>query len=132
MARRPSRRQRVISDADDVVGFVLGVAERRDASVPAELAASLELQLEILGRRVAIRLVRGIDLVAKRGREALVERDCDVLRLRPFDEIAEKPRESERRVRGIAVPIRHVGRHRVIGTEDVDGRVDEIDHAREW
>ena len=116
--------------ADDVIGFVLGVAEGRNAGVPAELAAALELQLEIRRRRVAIRLVAGIDLVAKRGREALVEGHGDVARLRALDEIAEETRETEGGMRGIAVAVGHVRRHGVVGAEYVDRRVDEINHAR--
>ena len=130
VARRPSLPAARHQRADDVIGFVLGVAEGGNARVPAELAAALELQLEIRGRRIAIRLVGGIDLVAKRGRQALVEGHRDVARLRAFDEIAEKARESERGVRRVAVAVDHVGRHGVVGAENVDRRVDEIDHAR--
>ena len=116
--------------ADDVIRLVLGMAEGRNAGMAAELAATLELQLEIRGRRIAIRLVGRIDLVAKRGREALVERNGDVARLGALDEVAEKSREAESGVRGIAVAVDHVGRHGVIGAEYVDRRVDEINHAR--
>ena len=130
VARRPSLPAARHQRADDVVGFVFGVAEGRNARVAAELAATLELQLEILGRRIAIRLVGGIDLVAKRGRQALVESHGDVARLRAFDEIAEKARETEGGVRGIAVAVHHVRRHGVVGAEDVDRRVDEVNHAR--
>jgi hypothetical protein len=50
---------------DDVVRLVFGMAEGRNAGMAAELATTRELQLEIRRRRVAIRLVGRVDLVAK-------------------------------------------------------------------
>jgi hypothetical protein len=106
------------------------VRERRDAGVLAELAAAFELQLEILGRRIAVGLVGRVDLVAERRGEAGIERHGDVAGLRAFDEVAEETREAERGMGGQAVAVRHFRRHGVVGAEDVDRRVDEVNHGR--
>src|SRR6185295_16090889 len=76
------------------------------------------------------RLVGRIDLVAERGGEAFIECHRDVLRLGSLHQIAKEACETEGRVRGMAVAVRHVRRHRVIGAENVNRRVDEINHAR--
>jgi hypothetical protein len=129
VARHQRRAQAFIAAAcdkrtDDVIRFVLRVTECGDAGVLAEFAAARELQFEILGSRVAIRLVRRVDLVAKRGGEALVEGHCDVARLGAFDEVTQEACKTERGVRWLTVAVHHVRRHGVIGTKYIDRRVD--------
>ena len=114
--------------ADDVVGLVLATAEIGDTDVPTEFTAASELQLQVRRRRLAVRLVGGIDAVAEGGLEALVERDRDVARLRPFDQIAQEARETEQGMCRVALAIEHIGRHGVVRTEDIHGGVDEVDH----
>ncbi len=118
-----------VQRADDVVGLVFAVGEVREPQVPAQLATALELQLEVGRCRLAVGLVGGIDAIAERAGQALVERHREILRPGTLDQVAEEARKAEKRVHRVAVAVRHVRRHGVIRPEDVDGSVDQVDHA---
>ena len=118
-----------VQGADDVVGFVFAAREMRHAEQLAELAATLELQLEVGGCRLAIGLVLRVDAVAERGFEALVEGDRDQAWLGALDQVTKKSREAEQRVHGVAVAVGHVRRHGVIRAEHVNRGVYQVNHG---
>jgi hypothetical protein len=99
--------------------------------VRAELATALELQREVRGRGLAVRLVRRKDAVAERCGEALVERHGHVLGPCPLQQVPEEAGKAVQRMDRIAVAVPHVRGERVVGTEHVDGGVDQVDHSRE-
>ena len=70
--------------ADEVVGLVAPVDEGGGAKRRRQLAAVVELRLELGRRQLSLRLVGRVDLVAKAGGQAAVEGDGQVAgRLRP-------------------------------------------------
>ena len=117
--------------ANDVVGLIFGVDELGQTQMPAQLAAAAELLRQILGRALAVGLVGREQAPPVRFLRALVEGDRHVSRTHPLDQVAEKAREAEHGMRRVAVPVAHVGQHRVVGAENVDRGVDEEDHAAE-
>ena len=116
--------------ADDVVRLVRGTAELGEAEQAAQFAAERELALQFRRRGLAIRLVRGIDRAAERGRQALVEGDRDVHRSRLLEQVAEKAAESIDGVDRLAVAVGHLEAHRIVGAEDEVARVDQVDRRR--
>jgi len=68
--------------------------------------------------------------VAVAGAAAFVEGHGQVTRRAPLDQVAEETREAVQRLRRIAVAIAQVRRHGVPGAKYVDGRVDQVNHAR--
>ena len=116
--------------ADEIVGFIQGVGAVHQAERAHEAPALPELALEVLGRRIAVGLVLGIDTGAEGRREALIERHGDVLRVHLLDEVAEKAGKTVERVDRVAVRVGNVIGHRVIGPEHVDAGIDQVLHRR--
>ena len=116
--------------ADDVVRLVRRAAELGEPEQAAELAAQRELALQLRRRRLAIRLVRGVDRIPERARQAFVERDRDVLRLRFLEQVAEKAAEAVQRIDRLAVAVRHLEAHGIVGPEDEIARVDQVYRGR--
>ncbi len=116
--------------ADDVVGLVARAAVLRDAERAHDLAAKSELTLQLGRRRIAVRLVLGVDLVAVRLLETLVEGHGDVPGRLALEQVAEEARESMHGIDRVAVAVGDVDRHRVIGAEDEYAGVDKVEHGR--
>ena len=79
--------------------------EAGDAERLAQLAAQEELALQVVRRRLAIRLVRGNSALRNDVTRRFIERDRDVLGPHALDEIAEKAGEAVQRIDRIAVVI---------------------------
>ncbi len=97
--------------------------------MPAQLAAALELGGEPRGLRFAIRLIGGVDPAAVGIRQALIEGHSDVARPHPLDQVPEEARKPEDGVRGIAVPVHHVGEQGMVCAEHIHRGVDEEDQG---
>jgi hypothetical protein len=70
-----------------------------------------------------------IDPVAKRSAPGLIERHRDVGGTHSFEQIAQKARETVHRMSRVPVLVEHVHGPGMIGLENVDGSVDQINHA---
>src|SRR6185437_8543481 len=119
--------------AENVVCLVIGAAYGGEAEQLRELEATLELQRQAGRCRSAVRLVCRVDAGAKAARETVVEPDGDMLRLRALDEIAEHPRKPEYRVRRVPVAMHLLRAKCVIGAENVNRCVDQVDQdSQRW
>ena len=121
-------RATVIVDEDGPEPGVRFIIEMDDAEMATKLATPLELQLEIRWCGLTVSLVTRVDSITERRRQTLIECHCEIGRLRSLDQIAQESGKTKHGVRRITVAINHVGRHRVIGAEYVDRRIDEVDH----
>ena len=98
------------------------------AECAREAAALRELAFQFRWSGFAIRLVLGIDLGAKRGRQAFIEQDRDAFGPDLLHEVAEKPAEAVQRINGIAGVVDHVVGQRIVGPEYIDTGIDEVLH----
>ena len=84
--------------ADDVIGLVAGEGVHRHAEPFEQLLHALELRTQLVGHRLARRLVRDVLLVSE-GLSRQIEGCGNVLRLDLLDRLQEDRGEAERRVR---------------------------------
>jgi hypothetical protein len=76
--------------ADDVVGLVRRAPELGEPSRRQSSRHSANWRFSSGRRRLAVRLVRGIDRVPERARQRFVEGDRDMLRPRFLEQVAEE------------------------------------------
>ena len=116
--------------ADQIVGFVFGMAQHAQPQRHAQRAAVRELALQLFGRRFAIGLVGRIQPVAEAGIQGFIECDHDMLRPLAFQDVQQETREALYGIGGPAVGIPELVGHGVPGAEHVDAGVDQIQRRR--
>ena len=109
--------------ADEVVGLEARLLEDREAEEAAEALGVLDLRDEVVGHRLALRLVRGVHLLAER-LLVPVEADGDGGGLAVRDVLPPHVQEAVDRVRGLAARAREAA-DRVERAVEVVRRVDQ-------
>ncbi len=112
---------------DEVVRLVPLELEDGQPQRLDDLADALVLHLEVLGRAVAVRLVLGVEALAKRRGVAHVERDGQVVWALVADDVEEHLREDVDGLDGLARRAGEVAERRVVGAEELRVTVDDVE-----